>query len=121
MQDHKNTMHDAILVRDEHTCQMCGAQPGEFWETEPIRSNRIQVGSRFLAHAAEELDTDDLCALCDECDEGLQEARIQQRTMSTSHTETPVASIDQLPPDAQIEVLRSLMDMFPDQARSFLR
>lgn len=120
MLDLINIQREAILDRDGHTCQMCGAQPNESWESDPSRSNRIQVGSRFLAFAAEELDTKDLCALCDECDEGLQEARLRQRTRNVVDADAHVDSIHQLQPDDQIKVLRSLMIKFPDQARSFL-
>jgi len=120
MLDLINIQREEILARDGHTCQMCGARSGESWESDPSRSNHIQVRSRFLAFAAEELDTEDLCALCDECDEGLQEVRHQQRSKAMIDAKAHVASIHQLQPDDQIKVLRSLMSKFPDQARSFL-
>jgi hypothetical protein len=120
MPDLINNQREAILSRDGHMCQMCGARSGESWESDPSRSNHIQVGSRFLAFAAEELDTEDLCALCDECDEGLQEVRLRQRAMNMVDSEAHVASIHQLQPDEQVKVLRTLMSKFPDQARSFL-
>lgn len=107
-----------ILVRDEHTCMMCGTRQGEPWETDRSRTKRIQVGSRFLETAATELETADLCALCDECDEGLQEVR-RNRPPSSASLELMMMA-QHAGKAAQLDLMQWLINKFPSEARKLV-
>lgn len=108
-----------ILVRDEHTCMMCGTRQGEPWDTDRSRTKRIRVGSRFLYAAAAELDLVDLCALCDECDEGLQEVR---RNGPPSSATLPLMMMAQHTGKVeQLALLQWLINKFPSEARKLVK
>lgn len=108
-----------ILARDEHTCMMCGARQGEPWETDRSRTKRIQVGSRFMEAAATELETVDLCALCDECDEGLQEVR--RNGPPSSATLQLMMMAQHTGEAAQLELMQWLINKFPGEARKLVK
>ena len=108
-----------ILVRDEHTCMMCGTRQGGPWETDRSRTKRIQVGSRFLETAAMELETDDLCALCDECDEGLKEVR--RNGPPPSATLQLMMMAQHAGEAAQLELMQWLFNKFPGEARKLVK
>ena len=121
MNDMINIPGEAILARDEHTCMMCGTQQGEQWETDPSRKKRMQVGSRFLAIAASDLDPVDLCTLCDECDEGLQEARLRNYSPEPNEAVQLMNTIGKTRQSDQIKVLDWLVNKFPNEAKTFLK
>jgi len=121
MRDLINSHREAILARDEHTCMMCGTQDGELWETDPSRTKRIQVGSRFLAMAATDLDPADLCALCDECDEGFQEVRLRNSSAAPRAAVQVMATIRRTRQSDQIKVLEWLVNKFPNEAKGLLK
>lgn len=50
-------------------CSMCGASPGEIWETQPTRTVSLILCQRLG-------DPTQQWVLCDECNEGLKKAII---------------------------------------------
>lgn len=48
-------------------CSMCGALPGDFWETRPRRKVVLRLKPRHS-------DFKRIWTICDECDQGLQNA-----------------------------------------------
>ena len=59
----------------DSTCIMCGAVPGDSWETEPLRSVQLVLGARFWDIPEAALPLQDQCILCDECEAGVEGLR----------------------------------------------
>ncbi len=57
--------------QNQEVCTMCGATAGDVWETEPERTVRLVVGSRFWDIPLASVGTKELTTLCDECSEGV--------------------------------------------------
>ncbi|MDQ3101512.1 MAG: hypothetical protein M3R08_09000 [Bacteroidota bacterium] len=53
----------------------CGAEAGEPWETDPMRSTQLGLSSRLHDVPLHVQRTEDIVILCDECNEGLSELR----------------------------------------------
>jgi hypothetical protein len=59
----------------EATCTMCGATSRDCWETEPTRSVRHSIGSRFWDAPEVATSPMERSTLCDECQAGVEGLR----------------------------------------------
>ena len=104
-----------VLDRNGFTCQMCGAAAGEAHPYDPSRKTRLHLGHILDKSHGGTDDISNLRAICSVCNEGA--ANI---TMDRPSAIKLLSQLRRGKSEDQLEILKWLLDKFPDQARKQL-
>ena len=104
-----------VLDRNGFTCQMCGAAAGEAHPYDPSRKTRLHLGHILDKSHGGTDDISNLRAICSVCNEGA--ANI---TMDRPSAIKLLSQLRRGKSEDQLEVLKWLLEKFPDQARKQL-
>jgi hypothetical protein len=104
-----------VLDRNGFTCQMCGAVAGEPHPEDPGRRTRLHIGHIIDKSVGGSDDPANLRAICSVCNEGASNITLQK-----PKADKLLIQIRRAPGSDQLEVLKWLMDKFPEQAKKRL-
>lgn len=104
-----------VLDRNGFTCQMCGAGAGEPHPFDPSRKTRLHLGDIIDKSMGGSDDPSNLRAVCSVCNEGASNITPDRPTAIKLK-----AQIRKARSDDQIELLKFLIEKFPDQASTLL-
>lgn len=104
-----------VLDRNGFTCQMCGAAAGEPHPYDAGRKTRLHLGHTIDKSMGGTDDPSNLRAICSVCNEGASNL-----TLSRPQAIKLLAQIRRAPAGDQLEVLKWILQKFPEQARKML-
>ena len=104
-----------VLDRNGFTCQMCGAGAGEPHPFDPSRKTRLHLGHIIDKSMGGSDDPSNLRAVCSVCNEGASNITPDRPT-----TIKLKAQIRKARGDDQLELLKFLIDKYPEQTAQFL-
>lgn len=104
-----------VLDRNGFTCQMCGAGAGEPHPFDPSRKTRLHIGHIIDKSMGGTDDPSNLRAVCSVCNEGASNI-----TPDRPSTIKLKAQIRKARGDDQLELLKFLVEKFPDQASKII-
>lgn len=104
-----------VLDRNGFTCQMCGAVAGEPHPYDPSRKTRLHIGHIVDKSQGGTDDPSNLRALCSICNEGASNL-----TLERPSAQKLLIQVRRAKGGDQVEVLKWLVNKFPEQARSLL-
>ena len=101
-----------VLDRNGFTCQMCGAAAGEPHPSDGRRT-RMHIGHIVNRSHGGSDDPENLRALCSVCNEGAANVTLERPSSSRL-----LAQLRRAPANDQLEVLKWLVQKFPNDARN---
>ncbi|MDH6356120.1 hypothetical protein M2132_002483 [Dysgonomonas sp. PH5-45] len=101
-----------VLDRNGFTCQMCGAAAGEPHPYDSGRKTRLHIGHIIDKSMGGTDDPSNLRAICSVCNEGASNL-----TLNRPNTIKLIAQIRRAPAKDQLDVLKWLIQKFPNQAK----
>lgn len=104
-----------VLDRNGFTCQMCGAVAGEPHPYDPSRKTRLHIGHIVDKSQGGTDDPSNLRALCSICNEGASNL-----TLERPSAQKLLIQVRRAKGGDQVEVLKWLVNKFPEQARRLL-
>lgn len=104
-----------VLDRNGFTCQMCGAGAGEPHPFDPSRKTRLHLGHIIDKSMGGSDDPSNLRAVCSVCNEGASNITPDRPT-----TIKLKAQIRKARGDDQVELLKFLIEKYPEQAAQLL-
>jgi len=104
-----------VLDRNGFTCQMCGAAAGEPHPYDPNRKTRLHLGHIIDKSMGGTDDASNLRAICSVCNEGASNL-----TLNRPQAIKLLAQIRRAPSADQLDVLKWIVQKFPDQAKQLL-
>ncbi len=104
-----------VLDRNGFTCQMCGAVAGEPHPYDPSRKTRLHIGHIVDKSQGGSDDASNLRALCSVCNEGASNL-----TLERPSAQKLLIQVRRAKGGDQLELLRWLIQKFPDQAKELL-
>lgn len=105
-----------VLDRNGFTCQMCGAVAGEPHPYDTSRKTRLHIGHIVDKSQGGTDDPPNLRAICSVCNEGASNL-----TLPRPDTLKLMAQVRRASGKVQLEVLKWLINKFPEQAKNFLQ
>lgn len=105
-----------VLDRNGFTCQMCGAGAGEPHPFDTSRKTRLHLGHVIDKSMGGTDDPSNLRAICSVCNEGASNVTPDRPT-----TIKLKAQVRKARGDDQLELLKFLIEKFPDQALRLLQ
>ncbi|MEJ7693638.1 HNH endonuclease [Daejeonella sp.] len=105
-----------VLDRNGFTCQMCGAAAGEPHPYDAGRKTRLHLGHTVDKSMGGTDDPSNLRAICSVCNEGASNL-----TLSRPQAIKLLAQIRRAPSGDQLEVLKWILQKFPEQAKKLLK
>lgn len=103
-----------VLDRNGFTCQMCGAAAGEPHPYDAGRKTRLHIGHIIDKSMGGTDNASNLRAICSVCNEGASNL-----TLNRPDTIKLIAQIRRAPAKDQLDVLKWLIQKFPNQAKEF--
>jgi len=104
-----------VLDRNGFTCQMCGAAAGEPHPYDAGRKTRLHIG-HIIDKSMGGTDTpSNLRAICSVCNEGASNL-----TLNRPDAIKLLAQLRRAPAKDQLDVLRWIIEKFPDETRRFM-
>ncbi len=100
-----------VLDRNGFTCQMCGVAAGEIHPYDKDRKTRLHIGHIVDKSMGGTDEPNDLRAICSVCNEGASNL-----TLNRPDTIKLIAQVRRAPAKDQLDVLRWLIQKFPNQA-----
>jgi hypothetical protein len=104
-----------VLDRNGFTCQMCGAVAGEPHPYDKSRKTRLHIGHIIDKSQGGTDDASNLRAICSVCNEGASNLTLERPSALKL-----LAQIRRATGSDQLEVLKWLIQKFPDQAKKLL-
>ncbi len=104
-----------VLDRNGFTCQMCGAVAGEPHPYDASRKTRLHIGHIIDKSIGGSDDPSNLRAICSVCNEGASNI-----TLERPRAQKLLIQIRRAPSADQLDVLRWLMQKFPQQAAEII-
>ena len=104
-----------VLDRNGFTCQMCGAGAGEPHPFDPSRKTRLHLGHVIDKSMGGSDDPSNLRAVCSICNEGASNITPDRPTAMKLK-----AQIRKARGEDQLELLKFLIQKYPDQTRKML-
>ena len=104
-----------VLDRNGFTCQMCGAVAGEPHPYDPSRKTRLHIGHIIDKSQGGTDDVSNLRALCSVCNEGASNL-----TLERPSAQKLLIQVRRAKGGDQLELLRWLIQKFPDQTKELL-
>jgi len=104
-----------VLDRNGFTCQMCGAAAGEPHPYDTSRKTRLHIGHVIDKSMGGTDDPSNLRAICSVCNEGASNL-----TLNRPDAIKLLAQLRRAPARDQLDVLRWIVQKFPEQARRLL-
>ena len=104
-----------VLDRNGFTCQMCGAAAGEPHPYDTSRKTRLHIGHVIDKSMGGTDDPSNLRAICSVCNEGASNLTLNRPDAIKLPAQRPRA-----PAKDQLDVLRWIVQKFPEQARRLL-
>jgi len=104
-----------VLDRNGFTCQMCGAAAGEPHPYDANRKTRLHLGHVIDKSMGGTDDAANLKAICSVCNEGASNL-----TLNRPQAIKLLAQIRRAPASDQLDVLKWILQKFPDQAKKLL-
>jgi hypothetical protein len=105
-----------VLDRNGFTCQMCGAGAGEPHPFDSGRKTRLHLGHTIDKTMGGTDDPSNLRAICSVCNEGASNV-----TPDRPSSLKLKAQVRKAKSDDQLELLKFLVEKFPEQANSFVK
>ncbi len=100
-----------VLDRNGFTCQMCGVAAGEIHPYDKGRKTRLHIGHIVDKSMGGTDEPNNLRAICSVCNEGASNL-----TLNRPDTIKLIAQVRRAPAKDQLNVLRWLIQKFPNQA-----
>jgi len=104
-----------VLDRNGFTCQMCGVAAGEPHPYDSGRKTRLHIGHIIDKSAGGEDVPSNLRAICSVCNEGASNL-----TLNRPDAIKLIAQVRRAPGKDQLDVLKWLIQKFPDQAKDLV-
>lgn len=104
-----------VLDRNGFTCQMCGAGAGEPHPADPARKTRLHLGHVIDKSMGGTDEPSNLRAVCSVCNEGASNITPDRPTVLKLK-----AQIRKARGEDQLEILKILIEKYPQQAQNFL-
>lgn len=104
-----------VLDRNGFTCQMCGAAAGEPHPNDSNRKTRLHIGHIIDKSMGGTDDASNLRAICSVCNEGASNL-----TLNRPDAIKLLAQVRRAPSKDQLDVLKWLIQKFPNQALEML-
>ncbi|MCX6269570.1 MAG: HNH endonuclease signature motif containing protein [Bacteroidetes bacterium] len=104
-----------VLDRDGFTCQMCGAAAGEAHPYDHGRKTRLHIGHIIDKSMGGTDEPANLRAICSVCNEGASNL-----TLDRPQAIKLLAQIRRAPTQDQLEILKWIIQKFPNQSINFL-
>lgn len=105
-----------VLDRNGFTCQMCGAAAGEPHPYDNGRKTRLHIGHIIDKSMGGTDDASNLRAICSVCNEGASNL-----TLNRPDTIKLIAQVRRAPAKDQLDVLKWLVQKFPNQANDLTK
>lgn len=105
-----------VLDRNGFTCQMCGAAAGEPHPYDQGRKTRLHLGHIIDKSMGGTDEPSNLRAICSVCNEGASNL-----TLNRPQAIKLIAQVRRAPSADQLDILKWLIDKFPNQAKGFLK
>jgi len=105
-----------VLDRNGFTCQMCGAAAGEAHPSDETRKTRLHIGHIIDKSMGGSDDVSNLRAICSVCNEGARNL-----TLDRPSPQKLLILIRRATGTDQAEVLRWLVQKFPEKTVEFLK
>lgn len=105
-----------VLDRNGFTCQMCGAAAGELHPYDQGRKTRLHIGHIIDKSMGGTDDPNNLRAICSVCNEGASNL-----TLNRPDTIKLIAQVRRAPAKDQLDVLKWLVQKFPNQADEMMK
>lgn len=105
-----------VLDRNGFTCQMCGAAAGEPHPYDAGRKTRLHIGHIIDKSMGGTDNASNLRAICSVCNEGASNL-----TLNRPDTIKLIAQIRRAPAKDQLDVLKWLIQKFPNQAKELTK
>lgn len=105
-----------ILDRNGFTCQMCGAAAGEAHAYDSGRKTRLHIGHIIDKSMGGTDEPFNLRAICSVCNEGASNL-----TLNRPQAIKLLAQIRRAPTTDQLDVLKWIVEKFPNQAEKILK
>lgn len=104
-----------VLDRNGFTCQMCGAVAGELHPYDTTRKTRLHIGHIVDKSQGGSDEPSNLRAICSVCNEGASNLTLERPSNLKL-----LAQIRRAKGSDQLDVLKWLIQKFPNQAEKFL-
>lgn len=104
-----------VLDRNSFTCQMCGAVAGELHPYDTTRKTRLHIGHIVDKSQGGSDEPSNLRAICSVCNEGASNLTLERPSNLKL-----LAQIRRAKGSDQLDVLKWLIQKFPNQAEKFL-
>lgn len=104
-----------VLDRNGFTCQMCGAAAGEIHPYDNGRKTRLHIGHIIDKSMGGTDEANNLRAICSVCNEGASNL-----TLNRPDTIKLIAQVRRAPAKDQLDVLKWLIQKFPNQAKEMI-
>jgi hypothetical protein len=105
-----------VLDRNGFTCQMCGAVAGEPHPYDPSKKTRLHIGHIIDKSMGGTDNPSNLRAICSVCNEGASNI-----TLTRPDLHKLLIQIRRATNGDQVEILKWLMQKFPDQSNDFMK
>lgn len=105
-----------VLDRNGFTCQMCGTAAGEPHPYDNGRKTRLHIGHIIDKSMGGTDDASNLRAICSVCNEGASNL-----TLNRPDTIKLIAQVRRAPAKDQLDVLKWLIQKFPNQAKGLTK
>jgi hypothetical protein len=106
---------NAVLVRDEYTCQMCGAEQGELHSDDNMLPTRLHIMHSVRAKQRGQLDPTDFRTICHVCYSGFQ--RVHRPLPDVAFL---LGRVRRTSGSDQLDILSWLLRKYPRQAATLL-
>jgi hypothetical protein len=104
-----------VLDRNGFTCQMCGAVAGEPHPYDPMKKTRLHIGHIIDKSMGGTDDLSNLRAICSICNEGASNI-----TLTRPDLQKLLIQVRRATNGDQLEVLKWLIQKFPQQSKDYL-
>lgn len=105
-----------VLDRNGFTCQMCGAAAGEPHPYDQGRKTRLHLGHILDKSMGGTDEPSNLRAICSVCNEGASNL-----TLNRPQAIKLIAQVRRAPSADQLDILKWLIEKFPNQAKGLLK
>jgi hypothetical protein len=103
-----------VLDRNGFTCQMCGAVAGEPHPYDPMKKTRLHIGHIIDKSMGGTDESPNLRAICSVCNEGASNI-----TLTRPDLQKLLIQVRRATNGVQLEVLKWLIQKFPQQAKEY--